>query len=150
MVRTIVVNKRARRDYEVLETLEAGIELRGPEVKSIKLGRVSLKDSYCKFKDGELYVVNMHVSPYQQGNKLARFKPDRPRKLLLHRYELDRLIGKLKSKGGTLIPLKVYQKGKHIKVEVAWVRAKRKYDRREEIKRRDMERQLRREFKRYR
>ncbi len=148
--KNIVINKRARYDYQVLERYEAGIELKGAEVKSLRLGKVSLKDSYCKFKDGELFIFNLKISPFQPGNRLANFKSDRPRKLLLHRYELDRLLGKLKSKGGTIIPLRLYMKGKYIKLEIAWVKAKRKYDKRQELRRREMERQLRREAKLYR
>ncbi len=148
--RTIAVNKRAKLDFEILERYEAGIQLLGPEVKSIKRGKVSIKEAYCKFKDGELWITNMYVGKYQPNNKMANFREDRDRKLLLHSYQLKRLIGKSKEKGLTIIPLRIYSRDGLIKVEIALAKPRKKYDKREEIKRRDMERQLQRELKNYR
>ena len=148
--KTIALNKRAKLDYEILERYEAGIVLLGPEVKSIKQGKVSIKEAYCKFVDGELYMTNMHVGQYQPNNKFARFDEDRDRKLLLHSYEIKRLIGKSKEKGLTIIPLRLFLRGGKVKLEIALAKAKKKYDKREEIKRREVEREMQRELKRYR
>ncbi len=146
-MRNIVVNRRARFDYEILETFEAGIVLEGSEVKSIKAGRVSIQDAYADIEDGEVYLYDMHVTPYSHASK---FTPDplRPRKLLLHKYEIKRLYGKIKERGLTLIPLRIYEKHGLIKVELALVKGKKKYEKREQIKRRLIEREIQRALKR--
>lgn len=137
-----IQNRKARHDYEILERLEAGLVLMGTEIKSIRLGQANLRDSYVMPKGGELFVHHMHVAPYLQGN---RYNPDpvRPRKLLLHRQQIRRLTEKAQEKGLAIIPLAVYFKKGRAKVEVALARGKRQHDRREDIKRRDQEREMR-------
>lgn len=142
-------NRKARFDYEILETFEAGLVLTGTEVKSIREGRVSLKDAYVDVRDGELYIVNMYVAPYPMAAEMFQHDPERPRKLLLHRYEINRIIGKISQRGLTAVPLKLYAKGPWIKAEIALVRGKRKYEKRETIKRRELEREIERVRKRY-
>jgi SsrA-binding protein len=134
-------NRKARHDYHIEETYEAGIALLGSEVKSIRQGRANLRDSYAAFDGGELYLHNCHVSPYEQA---SRFNPDplRPRKLLMHREEMRRLIGKVEEKGLTLVPLSLYLKGPHVKVSLALARGKKQYDRREDIKQREADREV--------
>ncbi len=134
-------NRKARYDYHIEETYEAGIALLGSEVKSIRQGRANLRDSYAAFDGGELYLHNCHVSPYEQA---SRFNPDplRPRKLLMHREEMRRLIGKVEEKGLTLVPLSLYLKGPRVKVSLALARGKKQYDRREDIKQREAEREV--------
>jgi len=141
--RIVAVNRRARHDYEILEEYEAGLVLTGTEVKSLRQGRCSLVDSYASFKNGELFLYNMHISPYEHGN---RFNPDpkRSRKLLLHRSELRRLVGAVSQKGLTIIPLRVYFSGQYAKVLIGLCRGKRSYDKRETIRRRDEQRELER------
>lgn len=149
-MRVIAENKKATFNYEILERLEAGIALLGSEVKSIREGRVSLKESFADIKDGEVYLINCHISPYEAANRFNH-EPMRTRKLLLHRQEIKRLTGKIKEKGLTLIPTKIYlnDKGK-VKVEIALARGKRAYEKKEAIKARDLERELRAEMKRWR
>ncbi len=149
-MRIITENKKALFNYEILERLEAGIALLGSEVKSIREGRVSLKESFADIKNGEVYLINCHISPYEAANRFNH-EPLRPRKLLLHRQEIKRLTGKIKEKGLTLIPTKIYfnDKGK-VKVEIALARGKRAYEKKEAIKARDIERELRAEMKRWR
>ncbi len=144
--KTLVENRKARRDYEILETYEAGIALKGSEVKSARLGKISIKDAYAEVRDGELYLVDMHIAPYPQAGRFGHH-PERPRKLLLHKYEIKRLIGKVKEKGLTLIPLRVYLKGHLIKVELALVRGKKQYEKREAIKKRIIEKEIARALK---
>jgi len=134
-------NRKARFDYHIEETYEAGIALLGSEVKSIRQGRANLRDSYDMFERGELYLYNCHVSPYEQA---SRFAPDplRPRKLLMHRQELQRLVGRVEEKGLTLVPLSLYLKGPHVKVSLALARGKKQYDRREDIKEREAQREV--------
>ncbi|NPA79711.1 MAG: SsrA-binding protein SmpB [Thermotogae bacterium] len=141
--RVIAENRKARHDYHIEETYEAGIVLEGSEVKSAKLGRVSIQDAFVRPKDGELYIYNMHIAPY---DKTSVFKPDpkRPRKLLLHRREIDRIIGKITMRGYTAIPLKVINKRGWIKVIIALAKGKKKYEKKEAIKARDIERAMRR------
>ncbi len=146
-VRNIVVNRRARHDYEILETFEAGIVLEGSEVKSIKQGRVSIQDAYADVENGEVFLHHMHVTPYSHAGAFVP-DPERPRKLLLHKHEIKRLIGKVRERGLTLIPLRVYEKRGLIKVELALVRGKRKYEKRETIKRREIEREIQKYLKR--
>jgi len=128
--RILARNRRARHDYHILETLEAGIVLLGTEVKSVRQGKVQLKDSYVEIREGEAFLVGAHISPYSHGN-LVNHDPDRPRKLLLRRREIDRLFGKTTIQGLTCIPLSVYLKGNRVKLEVAVARGKRLYDKRQ-------------------
>ena len=144
--KTLVENRKAKRDYEILETYEAGIVLKGSEVKSARQGRISIKDAYADVKNGELYLIDMHIAPYKQAGRFGH-DPERPRKLLLHKYEIKRLIGKVKEKGLTLIPLRVYLKGHLIKVELALAKGKKLYEKREAIKRRIIEKEIQRALK---
>ena len=148
--RTIAVNKAAFFNYDMVETIETGIELYGSEVKSIKEGRISLKESYAEIKNGEAFLLNSHVSPYEPASRFNR-DPLRAKKLLLHRRELKRLTGKIREKGLTLIPTKVLVNEKGlIKVEVSLAKGRRAYEKREVLKERDRERELRAELKRAR
>lgn len=129
--RVLARNKRARHDYEILETLDAGLVLKGTEVKSAREGRVQLKDSYVTVTDGEAWLVGAHISPYSHGTHVNH-DPERPRKLLLHRREVDKLMGRTTIKGETAVPLSVYLDGNWIKVEVALARGRKLYDKRHE------------------
>ena len=122
-VKQIAKNKKAYHDYFILETLEAGIELSGTEVKSVRAGNINLKDSYCAVKDGEMLMYNVHISPYEQGNIFNK-DPKRDRRLLLHRREIFRLYGKVKQEGLTIVPLSVYLKNALVKVEIGLVKGK--------------------------
>lgn len=139
-------NRKAYHDYFVEERYEAGIELAGTEVKSIRGGRVNLKDSYCVAKDGELFALSMHISPYEQGNIFNK-DPLRPRRLLMHKREIMRLFGRVKQDGYALIPLSVYFHGSLVKVEVALARGKKLYDKREDAAKKDAKRQIDRAMK---
>ena len=142
----IAENRKAQHDYFVMETLEAGIELVGTEVKSIRAGTVNLKDSWVEVENGELFVHGMHISPYEKGNIFNK-DPLRVKKLLMHRYEINKLMGKIKEKGLTLVPLKVYFKGSLVKVEIGLARGKKLYDKREDIAKKDQRREAEKEFK---
>lgn len=142
-IRAVAANRRARHDYFIDETYEAGIVLVGMEVKSIRDGRLSLQDSYAEIKDGEAWLYNMHISPYPQAHRFNP-EPNRPRKLLLHRREIDRLRGKLEQRGYTLIPLSVYFKRGKVKIELGLARGKRQYDKRRAIAEREARRELER------
>lgn len=148
-MKVIATNKKAYFNYEILESLEAGISLFGSEVKSIREGRISLKESYAEIKGGEVFLVNCHISPYEASNRFNH-EPRRTRKLLLHRREIKRLTGKIKEKGLTLIPTKVMinKKGK-IKVEISLAKGKKEYQKREAIRERDREREMQAELKRW-
>jgi SsrA-binding protein len=148
--RIIAKNKKAFFNYELLETFEAGISLLGSEVKSIREGRISLKESYAEVKGGEVFLLSCHISPYEAANRFNH-EPRRERKLLLHRREIKRLTGKIKEKGLTLVPTKVLinAKGK-VKVEISLAKGKRTYQKKEVIKERDREREMRAELKRWR
>ena len=139
-------NKKAYHDYFVEEKYEAGIELFGTEVKSIRAGSVNLKDSYCDIKDGELFVIGMHVSPYEHGNIFNR-DPLRKRKLLMHKREIMKLHGLVAQKGMSLIPLSLYFKNSHDKVELGLCRGKKMYDKRDSIAERDANREIDRKMK---
>ena len=143
--RTIAQNKKAWHDYFIDERFEAGIELFGTEVKSLRAGRVNLKDSYCSVKDGELFALGLHISPYEQGNIFNR-EPMRPKRLLMHKREILRLFGKVQEKGYSLIPLSLYFKGSRVKLELGLCRGKKLYDKREDMAKasakRDMERAM--------
>ncbi|MDD8016956.1 MAG: SsrA-binding protein SmpB [Bacteroidota bacterium] len=145
--RIAISNRKARHDYEILDSYETGIVLQGSEVKSLRQGRANLQDSYGILKKGEVWLLNMHINPYEHANQFNH-DPLRTRKLLLHRSEIRKLIGKTTEKGLTLIPLKVYFKKGVAKVELALCKGKRDYDRREDIKKRDVEREMRRNLRR--
>lgn len=138
----VASNKKAFHDYFVMEKLEAGIALLGTEVKSIREGRINLKDSYAVIKDGEPVLMNCHISPYSHGNR-QNHDPVRPRKLLLHHQEIRKLIGKTQEKGLTLIPLRVYLKRGRVKVELGVARGKKDYDKRETERRKEVDRETR-------
>jgi SsrA-binding protein len=139
----VASNRRARREYEVLETFEAGLVLRGPEVKSLRDGKVGFQDAYARIESGEVWLHSLHISPYEQANRFNE-DPLRPRKLLLHRHEIRRLIGRVEEKGLTLIPLEIYFRGGYAKLTLALARGKKLYDKREKLKRRTQEDEARR------
>ncbi|MCX6813442.1 MAG: SsrA-binding protein SmpB [Candidatus Azambacteria bacterium] len=140
-------NRKARFDYEILDIFEAGLVLSGAEVKSIKNGRMNLTGSYLNFHNGELYLIGAFIAPYQPKNQPTDYDPSRSRKLLLRKKEIISLIGKIKPKGLTLIPLKTYNKGRRIKLEFAVARGKKQYDKREVIAKRETARKIERELK---
>lgn len=142
----ITVNRKARHEYSIVQTYEAGIVLQGTEVKSLRSGKVNLVDSYANLKDGELWLVGAHISVYEQGN-INNHEPTRTRKLLLKKSEIRKLIGKVKEKGLTLIPLRLYFKNGKVKVELALAKGKKVYDKRESIAKRDMQRDQERRIK---
>ena len=143
-IKQIAVNRQARHEYFVEETMEAGIELFGTEVKSLRNGGLNLKDSWCSFEKGELFVRQMHISPYEKGNIFNR-DPLRPKKLLLHRRELNRLYGLVKQQQGlTIIPLQAYFKGSRVKIELGVCRGKKLYDKRADAAKRDAKRDIER------
>jgi SsrA-binding protein len=137
----VATNRRARHDYDVLETVEAGIALRGTEVKSFRAGQVQLKDSYARPYDGELWLVGVHVAPYDQADGFADQDPERRRKLLLHRSEIDELAAKVKEQALTLVPLSVYFRDGKVKVELGLVRGRKRHDKRHAIAERDARRE---------
>ena len=144
--KTIAQNKKARHDYFVEESFEAGIELCGTEVKSIRQGRVNLKDSWCSVDKGELFVNGLHISPFEQGNIFNR-DPMRVRKLLMHKKEINRLFGIVKQTGYSLIPLSLYFKGSRVKVQVGLCKGKKLYDKREDMAKRAAKRDMERAIK---
>lgn len=144
--KTLSQNKKARHDYFVVDTLECGIELFGTEVKSIRLGKVNISDSYASVDNGEVFVKGMNISPYEQGNIFNR-DPLRPKKLLLHKSEIRRLIGEVKQDGYSLIPLSVYLKGSRVKLALGVCKGKKLYDKRNDMKIRDAKRNMDRVFK---
>lgn len=143
---TITENRKARHDYFVLETYEAGIELVGTEVKSIRQGGVNLKDSWISIDDGEAYIKQMHISPYEKGNIFNR-DPLRERRLLMHKREILKLFGQIKQEGLTLIPLSLYFKGSRVKVSVGVCRGKKLYDKRDDMAKKSAQRNIDREIK---
>jgi len=145
-IKEVAQNKKARHDYFIEQTFEAGIVLSGTEVKSIRQGMVNLKDSYATIENGEVFVNGMHISPYEKGNIFNK-DPMRARKLLLHRSEIRRLIGYTQQKGLTLVPLKLYFRGGLVKVELAVARGKKLYDKRADIAERDAKREIDRKMK---
>lgn len=146
-MKIVCTNRKARHDYEILENMEAGIVLKGTEVKSLRAGNAHLKDSFAAIENGELYLFNAHISPYKQGNRFNH-EPTRTRKLLVHAREIKRLIGKIQEKGLTLVPLKLYftDKGK-VKVELGLARGKKSFDKRRTIAERDAKREMDRAVK---
>ena len=145
-IKQVTRNKKAWHDYFVEERFEAGIELVGTEVKSIRQGQINLKDSYCTFKDGEIFVRGMHISPYEKGNIFNK-DPLRMRKLLLHKQEISRLYGKTKQEGYTVIPLSVYFKRSYVKIEIGLCKGKKLHDKRDSIAQRDAKREMDRVMK---
>lgn len=145
-IKSITVNKKARHDYFIDEVIEAGIELSGTEVKSLRNGAVNLKDSYVSLKTGEAFVKGMHISPYEQGNIFNK-DPLRDRKLLLHKREINRLIGIVKQQGVSIIPLSLYFKGSLVKIEIAIARGKKNYDKRDDLAKREAQRNMDRAIK---
>ena len=145
-VKVVAKNSKAYHDYFIEEKYEAGIELAGTEVKSIRMGNVNLKDSFCIIKDGQLTVHGMHISPYEKGNIFNK-DPRRPRRLLMHKREIMRLFGRLKQDGLALIPLSIYFKGPRVKLELGLARGKKLYDKRESAARRDAKREIYRTMK---
>ena len=143
-----MVNKKARHLYEILETLEAGISRSGSEVKSLREGRLSFKDGYVKFRNGEAWLVGVHIAPYENAG-YAPHDPDRERKLLLHSHEIENWSSKVDQRGLTVVPLKVYFTRGKAKVELGLAKGKKVYDRREELKRRDIDRDTQRQLSRY-
>lgn len=142
----IAQNRKARHDYFVEDTYEAGVVLQGTEIKSIRAGRVNLKDSFARIQQGEVYLYNMHVSPYEQGNRYNH-DPLRTRKLLLHRKQINKLIGDTKEQGYSLIPLKLYLKNGYAKILIGLAKGKKKYDKREDLKKKEAKRDIERAFK---
>jgi SsrA-binding protein len=145
--RLVASNRKARHEYHILETFEAGIVLKGTEVKSLRLGNATITEGYALLKNGEMWLMGMHISPYQQGS-YANVDPVRTRKLLLHKNEILKLVGKLQEKGLTLVPLKVYFKKNHAKVLLGLAKGKKAYDKRHDIAKRDVERAIRQRYAR--
>ncbi len=145
-VKVVTENRKARHDYHIEETYEAGIALTGTEVKSLRAGKANLKDSYAQADNGEMYLFNMHISPYEQGNRY-NVDPVRARKLLMHRAEINRLYGKVKQQGLTLVPLRVYFKRGRAKIELALARGKKTYDKREALAKKDAQREIERNMR---
>ena len=145
-IKLVANNKKAYHDYFIDEKYEAGIELFGTEVKSIRMGKCSVKEAFVKIDRGEVYVCGMHITPYEKGNIFNK-DPLRVRRLLLHKYEIMKLNGKIAEKGYTLVPLQVYFKGSLVKVEVGLARGKKLYDKRADIAKKDQRRELEKEFK---
>ncbi len=145
--KNVVTNRRARHEYFILESYEAGLALKGTEVKSLRAGSANLQEGYVSLRRGELWLVGMHVNPFEKGN-INNHDPLRERKLLLHRKEIVKLSFKLQEKGLALIPLRIYFKKNNAKVEIGLCRGKKFFDKRETIKKRDVERQIRRDFAR--
>ena len=145
-VKRVAENRQARHEYFIIETFEAGIELVGTEVKSIRAGTLSLKEAWCQVKNGELWIRQMHISPYEKGNIFNK-DPLRPRRLLMHKREILRLYGRVKQDGMAIIPLSVYLKNSRVKVEVALCKGKKLYDKRDDAAVRDAKRQIDRAIK---
>ena len=145
-VKLIANNKKAYHDYFILEKYEAGIELFGTEVKSIRMGKCSVKEAYVEIKDGEMLIVGMHIAPYEKGNIFNK-DPLRVRRLLLHKSEIRKLGGQIREKGFTLMPLQVYLKGSLVKVEIGLAKGKKLYDKRDDIAKKDARREAERDFK---
>ena len=145
-MKLIANNKKAFHDYFIEDTYEAGIALAGTEVKSLRAGKCSIKESFIRVEKGEVYIYGMHISPYEKGNIFNK-DPLRPRKLLVHRYEINKIVGKIDQKGYTLVPLQIYFKGSLVKVEFALAKGKKLYEKRADIAKKDTRREAEREFK---
>lgn len=144
--KVLAQNRKARHDYAIIDTIEAGIVLKGTEIKSIRAGRINLKDGYATIRNGEIFLQNVHISPYEQGN-LFNHDPVRTRKLLIHKKQIARLVGETKNTGVTLIPLKVYIKDGFAKVLIGLAKGKKKYDKRQDLKQKDQKREIDRAMK---
>lgn len=145
-VKLIANNKKAYHDYFILDTYEAGIALHGTEVKSLRMGKCSIKESFIRIENGEVFVYGMHVSPYEKGNIFNK-DPLRVKKLLLHKSEINKMLGKVKEKGISVVPLKVYLKGSLMKMEIGLAKGKKLYDKRDDIAKKDQKREAERDFK---
>ena len=145
-IKLIANNKKAYHDFFIEDTFEAGVSLHGTEVKSLRMGKCSIKEAFVRIENGEVFVYGMHISPYEKGNIFNK-DPLRVKKLLMHRYEINKLMGKIKEKGLTRVPLKVYFKGSLVKVEIGLARGKKLYDKREDIAKKDQRREAEKEFK---
>ncbi len=145
-VKLIANNEKAYHDYFLEEKYEAGIALHGTEVKSLRMGKCSIKEAFVRIQNGEVYIYGMHISPYEKGNIFNK-DPLRPRKLLMHKAEIRKLIGKLAEQGYTLVPVEVYLKGSLVKVQIALAKGKKLYDKRQDIAKKDMKREAERDFK---
>ena len=145
-MKIIAKNKKARFDYFLEDTFEAGIELRGTEVKSLRMGKCSVKEAFVRIINGEVFIMNMHISPYEKGNIFNK-DPLRVRKLLLNRYEINKIMGKISQQGYTIVPLSVYFKGSLVKIEIALGKGKKLYDKRQDIAKKDQRRAAEKEFK---
>lgn len=145
-IKLIANNKKAYHDFFIDDTFETGVSLHGTEVKSLRMGKCSIKEAFVRIENGEVFVYGMHISPYEKGNIFNK-DPLRVKKLLMHRYEINKLMGKIKEKGFTLVPLKVYFKGSLVKVEIGLARGKKLYDKREDIAKKDQRREAEKEFK---
>ncbi len=145
--RAITVNRKALHDYFIEETYEAGVALTGSEIKSVRRGKINLRDSYARIERGEVWLHQCHISPYEETGAYFNHDPLRPRKLLLHRSEIDRLVGQVQAKGLTLVPLRLYLKAGRAKIELAVARGKRSYDKREAIAEREAQREIERTLK---
>lgn len=142
----IANNKKAYHDFFILDMYEAGIALHGTEVKSLRMGKCSIKESFVRIENGEVFIYGMHISPYEKGNIFNK-DPMRVKKLLLHKSEINKLLGKIKEKGMSLVPLKVYFKGSLVKVEIGLAKGKKLYDKRDDIAKKDQQREAQRDFK---
>ncbi len=145
-MKLVANNKKAYHDYFVDEKYEAGLSLHGTEVKSLRMGKCSIKEAFIRIENGEVYVYGMHISPYEKGNIFNK-DPLRVKKLLLHKYEIDKLFGKIKEKGYTIVPLQVYFKDGKAKIEIGLCRGKKLYDKRQDIAKKDQRREAEKEFK---
>lgn len=143
----LAINKRARYDYEILEKYEAGLVLAGHEVKSVKTGHISLKESFVTIHGSELYLTNAHIPPYRHAGQISNYDPSRPRKLLLRKSEIKSLIGKVRTQGLTLVPLKLYTKKRLLKLEFGLGKGKKEYDKRQDIRKREDERKIKQTLK---
>ncbi|KPV49508.1 SsrA-binding protein [Kouleothrix aurantiaca] len=144
---TVADNRKARHDYFIDESYEAGIALTGSEIKSIRAGRINLRGSYARVVNGEVWLYDVHISPYDQSGKFFNHEPTRPRKLLLHRREISRILGQVERQGFTLVPLRLYFKGRNAKIDLGLARGKKLYDKRDDIAARDAKRDIERAMK---
>ena len=145
-VKLIANNKKAYHDFFILDTFEAGLALHGTEVKSLRMGKCSIKESFIRIENGEVFIYGMHISPYEKGNIFNK-DPMRVKKLLLHKAEINKMLGKVKEKGISIVPLKVYLKGSLMKIEIGLAKGKKLYDKRDDIAKKDQKREAERDFK---
>ena len=145
-IKLIANNKKAYHDFFILDTFEAGLALHGTEVKSLRMGKSSIKESFIRIENGEVFIYGMHISPYEKGNIFNK-DPMRVKKLLLHKAEINKMLGKVKEKGISIVPLKVYLKGSLMKIEIGLAKGKKLYDKRDDIAKKDQKREAERDFK---